>query len=70
VRDQLKTILASGYSPMTFFTKDFNKYFYMAELVSLVDLSLVRRYRLRRLSQLHGRAGYMRALPVCGLACC
>lgn len=41
VRKQLRVILASGYSPMAFFTKDYKKYFYMAELLALVDLSLV-----------------------------
>ncbi|KAL3157409.1 hypothetical protein ABBQ32_011884 [Trebouxia sp. C0010 RCD-2024] len=40
VRKQLRTILASGYSPMSFFMKDYKKYFYMAELLALVDLSL------------------------------
>lgn len=41
VRRQLKLILSSGYSPMSFFMKDYRKYFYMAELLALVDLSLV-----------------------------
>lgn len=41
VRQQLHTILSSGYSPMSFFMKDYKKYFYMAELLALVDLSLV-----------------------------
>jgi len=42
VRQCLRTLLASGYSPLAYFTKDFHKYFYLAELLSLVDLSLVR----------------------------
>lgn len=37
-------ILSSGYSPMSFFTKDYKKYFYMAELLALIDLSLVSIY--------------------------
>ena len=37
----LRTVLNAGYSPMSFFAKDFAKYFYLAELLSLVDLSLV-----------------------------
>ena len=41
VRKQLQVILSSGYSPMSFFMKDYRKYFYMAELLALVDLSLV-----------------------------
>ena len=44
MRKQLQTILASGYSPMSFFMKDYKKYFYMAELLALVDLSLVSPY--------------------------
>jgi hypothetical protein len=42
VRRCLRTVLNAGYSPMSFFAKDFAKYFYLAELLSLVDLSLVR----------------------------
>ena len=42
VRKQLRLILLSGYSPMSFFMKDYRKYFYMAELLAVVDLSLVR----------------------------
>ena len=41
VRRCLRTVLNAGYSPMSFFAKDFAKYFYLAELLSLVDLSLV-----------------------------
>ena len=43
VRRCLRTVLNAGYSPMSFFAKDYAKYFYLAELLSLVDLSLVRR---------------------------
>jgi acyl-CoA oxidase len=39
VRQILRTLLASGYSPLTFFSSDIKKYFYLAELLSLVDLS-------------------------------
>lgn len=42
MRQCLRMLLASGYSPLTFFAKDFKKYFYLAELLCLVDLSLVR----------------------------
>jgi hypothetical protein len=41
VRRSLRAILAAGYSPMSFFARDHAKYFYLAELLSLVDLSLV-----------------------------
>ena len=41
VRRCLRTILAAGYSPLSFYSKDISKYFYLAELLSLVDLSLV-----------------------------
>lgn len=40
VRRCLWTMLDEGYSPLSFFTRDFKKYFYLAELLSLVDLSL------------------------------
>jgi acyl-CoA oxidase len=40
VRKSLKALLAAGYSPLTFFSRDYAKYFYLAELLSLVDLSL------------------------------
>lgn len=42
VRRCLRTMLAAGYSPLSFFARDISKYFYLAELLSLVDLSLVR----------------------------
>ena len=42
VRRILHCILDAGYSPMKFFAKDYKKYFYLAELCSLVDLSAVR----------------------------
>lgn len=37
-----RTIINAGYSPMSFFAKDYASYFKLAELLSLVDLSLVR----------------------------
>jgi acyl-CoA oxidase len=40
VRESLKALLAAGYSPLTFFSRDYAKYFYLAELLALVDLSL------------------------------
>ena len=42
MRKCLRVLLAAGYSPMKYFNKDYKKYFYLAELCSLVDLSLVR----------------------------
>ena len=42
VRRTLLCILDAGYSPMKFFAKDYKKYFYLAELCSLIDLSAVR----------------------------
>lgn len=42
MRRCLRTMLAAGYSPLSFFSRDISKYFYLAELLSLVDLSLVR----------------------------
>lgn len=42
VRKQLLVLLGAGYSPMKFFAKDYKKYFYLGELLALVDLSLVR----------------------------
>ena len=41
VRKQLLVLLAAGYSPMKFFAKDYKKYFYLGELLALIDLSLV-----------------------------
>lgn len=41
VRRCLQAVLAAGYSPMSYFARDHAKYFYLAELLSLVDLSLV-----------------------------
>ena len=41
VRDCLRVLLAEGYSPLSFFARDQKKYFYLAELLALVDLSLV-----------------------------
>eukprot|EP00891_Asterochloris_glomerata_P007525 jgi/Astpho2/7525/Aster-02090 len=40
VRKQLQVILASGHSPMTYFTKDLKKYYILGEVLALVDLSL------------------------------
>ena len=46
VRKQLLVLLAAGYSPMKFFAKDYKKYFYLGELLALIDLSLVRLAKL------------------------
>ncbi|PSC71176.1 acyl-coenzyme A oxidase peroxisomal [Micractinium conductrix] len=40
VRRCLHVILDAGYSPLSFLTKDQAKYFYLSELLALVDLSL------------------------------
>ncbi|KAK9811518.1 hypothetical protein WJX72_005162 [[Myrmecia] bisecta] len=39
VRKCMHCILDAGYSPMFFFNTDFKKYFYLAELLSMIDLS-------------------------------
>lgn len=41
-RKHLRLVLEAGYNPMKFFANDFKKYFYLAELYSLIDLSSVR----------------------------
>jgi hypothetical protein len=41
-RQQLKLLLKAGYSPLRFYLHDIKKYFYLGELLSVVDLSLVR----------------------------
>lgn len=48
VRKCLHTLLDAGYSPLSFFAKDYKKYFYLAELLSLVDLSTVRALTMYR----------------------
>jgi hypothetical protein len=40
VRKQLKLLLSAGISPLNFFDRDYRKYFYLAECLSMVDLSL------------------------------
>lgn len=40
-RKHLRLVLEAGYNPMRFFASDFKKYFYLAELYSLIDLSSV-----------------------------
>jgi hypothetical protein len=41
VRQCLRTLLEAGHSPLNYFQHDLKKYFYLAEVMSLVDLSLV-----------------------------
>jgi acyl-CoA oxidase len=41
VRQQLLLLLKAGYSPLRFYVHDIKKYFYLGELLALVDLSLV-----------------------------
>eukprot|EP00878_Enallax_costatus_P017218 GHUV01018077.1.p1 GENE.GHUV01018077.1~~GHUV01018077.1.p1 ORF type:complete len:603 (+),score=125.83 GHUV01018077.1:149-1957(+) len=41
VRTQLHALLDSGINPLSFFDRDYKKYFYLAECLSLVDLSLM-----------------------------
>ena len=43
MRDQLQHLLRAGYSPLRFYVHDIKKYFYLGELLALVDLSLVMR---------------------------
>ena len=41
VRKQLHALLGAGVNPLNFFDKDYAKYFYLAECLALVDLSLM-----------------------------
>jgi len=41
VRKQLRALLEEGINPLNFFDRDYKKYFYLAECLSLVDLSLM-----------------------------
>ena len=41
MRKCLLAILEAGYSPLRFYTGNIKKYFYLGELLALVDLSLV-----------------------------
>uniref|UniRef100_A0A383WGP6 Acyl-coenzyme A oxidase n=1 Tax=Tetradesmus obliquus TaxID=3088 RepID=A0A383WGP6_TETOB len=41
VRTQLRALLKEGINPLTFFDRDYKKYFYLAECLSMVDLSLM-----------------------------
>ena len=41
-RQHLRLVVSAGYNPMKFFDNDYKKYFYLAELYSLIDLSSVR----------------------------
>mmetsp|Transcript_9048 Transcript_9048/g.27119 ORF Transcript_9048/g.27119 Transcript_9048/m.27119 type:complete len:602 (-) Transcript_9048:4875-6680(-) len=38
-RQHLRLVVSAGYNPMKFFDNDYKKYFYLAELYSLIDLS-------------------------------
>lgn len=40
-RQHLRLVVSAGYNPMKFFDNDYKKYFYLAELYSLIDLSSV-----------------------------
>ena len=42
VRKCLLAILEAGYSPLCFYTSNIKKYYYLGELLALVDLSLAR----------------------------
>ena len=42
MRKCLLAILEAGYSPLRFYTSNIKKYFYLGELLALVDLSLAR----------------------------
>ena len=41
VRKCLRKLLEAGHSPLNYFQHDLKKYFYLAEVMSLIDLSLV-----------------------------
>ena len=41
MRRSLMALLDSGINPLTFFDRDHKKYFYLAECLALVDLSLM-----------------------------
>lgn len=41
VRRQLRALLEQGINPLSFFDRDYKKYFYTAECLSLIDLSLM-----------------------------
>lgn len=41
VRRQLRALLAAGFSPLDMFARDQRAYFYTAECLALVDLSLM-----------------------------
>lgn len=41
VRRQLRALLEQGINPLSFFDRDYKKYFYLAECLSMVDLSLM-----------------------------
>ena len=51
MRNQLQHLLRAGYSPLRFYVHDIKKYFYLGELLALVDLSLVRRRPVPALAQ-------------------
>ena len=41
MRAQLHQLLKAGHSPLRLYVNDIKKYFYLGELLALVDLSLV-----------------------------
>lgn len=41
VRAQLRALLEQGINPLSYFDRDYRKYFYLAECLSMVDLSLM-----------------------------
>ena len=49
VRKCLRLLIAEGYRPMHFYSTDLKKYYYLGELMALVDLSLVRRLSISAL---------------------
>lgn len=65
----MRTILAAGYSPLSFFARDISKYFYLAELLALVDLSLVSR-RAPAGGAAEGRRSAPPAPPPWARSCC
>lgn len=41
MKQQLLALLGAGINPMEYFNRDYRKYFYLAECLAMVDLSLM-----------------------------
>lgn len=58
-RQHLRLVVSAGYNPMKFFDNDYKKYFYLAELYSLIDLSSVRLRHIHFLISVWRGCGWM-----------